>query len=378
MTVQHRRQLGILVVLTLGLGLSSSGCTPDFEDPAVVKDLRFLAIKATPPEQVLFRTAAEVPPELLALLTGGKLPEQIPGVVAARIEPLLVDPRVDATARFEWQVWGCSPEERNCDEAKYKVQLGGGNDPLSQIAVDVTPNGALFENALLADTFRGFGGLPIMVELRVRDAERNAWVRAIKRLVYTFWLPYSPVPPNKQPNVNPALESVSLTIEDADEKEVQKLKLSDVTALLTLRRDYRLVIEPAITEASKESYDQVASDLDPDGKQLPTTRVQPLEECDKGEKRSKDEAVKCGTYFSYSFFTTAGSYSHAKTGGAPSAFFDNKKVKDLTSKWEPPKIDPKSSEAPVTEATLWLLVSDGRGGVTWTSFEVAIEEPPAT
>jgi hypothetical protein len=381
-----------LLVCALVAG-AASGCTPDFESPDIVKDLRFLSISAEPPEQILWRDPLTIPPEVGAwLLTalGGNTdptalcrsggtppPATIPGIVPVRITPLLVDPRVPeaerATRAFDYEIWACSAEGQSCTETDgYRVKLESGSKPLSQIAYDFTPDGELFRFSLCEDGFLGFGGLPMFVELRVFDVDNDRWVSGAKRVVYTFWLPYSPVPTGKTPNTNPDFEQVELTIKDADDNDVRTLKLADLgAATLTLKRDEKLVMLPAVTEASKESYAQIATP-DPTGEQTALEFLQ-LEECDKGEKRSADVNVECGVFFSWFFYATSGSLSHQSTGGAPSVFFENKKIDDPSSEWTPPK-KTDDEPAPPTEATLWIVGSDGRGGSMWRSLPVTITD----
>lgn len=380
--------------LTVALIASLAGaCTPDFETPDIVKDLRFLAISAEPPEQVLWRDPLTIPPDVGAWLLsalgsgadptalcrsgGPPPPATIAGVAPVRITPLVVDPRVPeaerATRAFDYEVWACSAGGSSCtDTDGYRVKLESGSKPLPQISYDFTPDGELFRFALCEDTLLGFGGLPIFVELRVFDREKDRWVSAAKRVAYTFWLPYSPVPTGKQANQNPDFEQVELTVKDADDNDVRTLKLADLAgAPLTLRRDEKLVMLPMVTEASKESYAQVATP-DPTGEQTEIEILQ-LEECDKGEKRSSDVNVACGVFFSWFFYATSGSLSHQSTGGAPSVFITNKKIEDPTSEWTPPKKTDDEPNPP-TEATLWVVGTDGRGGNMWRSLQVTITD----
>ncbi|PIE17786.1 MAG: hypothetical protein CSA65_07755 [Proteobacteria bacterium] len=373
----------------------AGACTPDFEPPEIVNDLRFLSISAEPPEQILWRDPSTIPPEVGAWLLqalggspdptalcrsdGPAPPATISSIAPVRITPLLVDPRVPeaelGSRAFDYQVWACSAEGSSCTESEgYRVKLERGKAPLEQIRYDFTPDGELFRYALCEDRLLGFGGLPIVVELRVFDPENDRWVIGAKRVAYTFWLPYSPVPAGKQANQNPEFEQIELTIKDADDQEVRKLRLADLGASpLTLRRDEKLRIVPEVTEASKERYAQVATP-DPTSGQTEIEELQ-LEECDKGEKRSSAKSVQCGVFFSWYFYATCGSLSHQSTGGAPSVLFDNKKINDPSSEWRPPeKTD--AEPAPPTEATLWIVGTDGRGGTMWRSLKVSIAASP--
>lgn len=357
-----------LVLMLMSFLITSLwGCVPDFDDIKIVKDLRFLAINADPPEQILFRTPEEIPPELYGLLEGGDLPETIPGLNPVTINPLVVDPRSTADKSYKWEVHACSAEETHCDAAAYQEQLASGDSSLEEIQFDFLPNGRLLQAAFENDPYAGFGGLALMVEFRIYDDELQLWIKATKRIVYTFWLPYSPVPGEKESNRNPTIDDIDLVEFDSENNEVRRMKLSTLNGAFILGAEHELEIVPSITEDSKEAYVQVATDVDgiKDGNNFETNEVK-LEECDKGEKRSTDPDVSCGCFFNYRFYTTAGELSHEKTGGVATAFFENKKVKDLSVRWTRP--DPESEEYPGSDATIWIVVSDGRGGITWTSF----------
>ena len=388
------RRWGIRALLLSGLVLSMA-CSPDFDDVAMVKDLRFLGIKADPPEQVLWRDAISIPPSVGAWLLGAMKggagldalcgpeasppPATIPGIAPIRISALLADPRIpeaeQGTRKVRWEIWACGASKGSCAASDgYRVKIAARESPLSQVGFTFVPDGELFRRALCEDAYKGFGGLPILVELRVFDVEGDRWIYGAKRVVYTFWLPYSPVPAAQRANTNPELQEVRITVQDADEKEVRTLDLATLgSGPVLLREDESLKIEPVLTEASKEDFVQVSAG---DGKQgLGSLQVLELEECDKGETRSKEAAVTCGTFFSWQFYATGGALSHATTGGMPPLFVENKKVKDVSSTWSPP-IAGEGTLLPGEETRLWLVGDDGRGGVVWRTWTAKVKDVP--
>ena len=312
------RWLASLRCLVVGLGLACvlawAGCTPDFDDISEVRDLRILAMRATPPE-LLF----------------GAIPTNDAEIPEVQVDALVVDPRSPGGV-VSWRAAVCTAEGNDCSEAAMASELASRPGRLGTISFSVRPSIDLLVAALAADPFKGFGGLPLLVEIQVDDAVDGRIVRGVKRIVYTAPLPYSPVPADKVANRNPQLESVR--IDDA---------IALPGAVVQAAAGQKIKLEPMVSAGSKESY--VVATTNP---AVPT--------------RQLDE------YLVYRYFAAGGSLSHSRTGGAPSPFFDNKKVKDISAEWDAP------AEL-VGPLSIWVVVDDGRGGVDWT--ELRIEAAPA-
>lgn len=315
-------------ILSVALTALLFACTPDFDDARDVKDLRILGMRAEPPE-LLFDS----------------FPQTIPPV---SIEALIADPR-DPTRAVAWELWACSPEALYCGEASYAERVHGDTTLLDAVRVDFTPSPTLFAAALDNDSFRGFGGLPIMLELRLQDGFET--LRAVKRVGYTFPLPYSPLPPEKVANENPSTLSVDIngtllqpgeTLQVRVEQEIEILPRSSVGS-------------PCVDEPLSADCYWVTSAQLPSGGGLPTGI----------------EFLQVPEFFTYRFFTSAGKLSHGQTGGPPSPFFDNKKIEDVSVEWTAPTDS--------AEASVWIVVDDGRGGVTWRRIDITIDgavQPP--
>jgi hypothetical protein len=272
------------------------GCTPDFDEVWQVKDLRILALRADPPEIL------------------GSIEEAIPAV---HVDGLIVDPR-GPDELFFWEFWVCTPEELSCDKARQQHLVKEGHTPLSEISMDYYLDRELLLASIEADVLKGFGGVPVMVELRVSRGEYSA--RAIKRLAYG-----TVTPPEKKPNHNPSLQRIM-----ADDQ--------DVTPPLMVATEKEVKLLPEASAESKEDY-------------VVTTFT--------GGSRSLTE------YLTYSFYATSGTISNASTGGKPSPFVTKNTVTDLSSGWSP---DPL-----VEAATLWIVIQDDRGGVGWTTLPAKIQ-----
>jgi hypothetical protein len=327
---EYRHAATMAVALMLG-----TGCTPDFDDVWQVKDLRILAIKADPPE-VLARGqdalgATSFPP--------------------VEITTLVVDPRLDPQKGARtWHLAACTPEERTCVDAHRSVVVAAGRTPLDQIKGTFTLTPDLLQAAIQKDNLRGFGGVPIHLHLRIWDPELVEPVEAIKRLVYGVSDFPVQVPPAegtlggacrggkecdaglscdsgqciRVPNQNPALEKIT-----ADGKPIPdqdwEVAAGEVVKLL-----------PAAREGDDEPY---------------------WVNTFTGGTRKLDE------YVSYAFFVTSGKLKNATTGGPPTVFAKKKSVEDLSSEWTPLETG---------DATLWVIVRDDRGGVSWTSHQARV------
>jgi len=336
----------------LGLGVavvaSLAACTPDFEASWAVRDLRLLAVQAEPPE-LLYR---ELPPELLS---AGEGPAPVDPV---RLTALAADPR-DPEREVEWELWACTPEATGCREARRRWPLGldeaGRCQPLAEdaaaprqrsglagITCDFVPTLALLVASLEADPYRGFGGLPVVVELRLFDGQQV--VPVFKRLAYTVPLPYSPIPAGKEANRNPELAAIEIDgVRWTRERLAAELPRIPVAAKRELL--------PVAADGAKESYLVVTTGAageraDP----LRAPGVQQLEEA-----------------LSYEFYVTAGALSHGRTGGRGSTFITDKKVTDLTSTWTAPLA------APGLPIRFWVVVRDDRGGASWVSFSATVD-----
>lgn len=294
--------------------LYALGCSPDFDKFWQVEDLRVLAIKSTPPE-VLFIS----PPQ-----------STFPAV---KITALVSDPRAPAES-VQWELWACTPEQMTCDEATMKLRFARGVTRQDKIEADFVLTRALYDAALELDTFKGFGGLPVKVELRVSRGEYST--SAIKRVVYGYILP-----PGKWPNNNP--EITELLVDG-----------KPLPASWEVEAGVKVTLLPKSPSWDKEDYLVVTFSADTQK----CLSGQSFEGCSK----------KLTEYLSYAYFATSGKIWFPRTGGKPRPFITDKKVEDISSDWTP--------EPGVGTATLWIVVRDDRGGVGWLKpLTVTVKDP---
>lgn len=293
-----------------------AGCDPGFESPAIVRDLRMLAIRATPPEVVL-----DFDPEH---------PEDVE-LPPVGIEALVVDPR---GGTFDWGMTACPPtRSARCDdpEAPY-VEVGFGTfDPAGEpIRAELQVNPILIEAAVRADSLLGFGGVAIQVELWVKPAGApiEEAIFGSKKVVYA-----PRIPEQRVANRNPDVEELR-----ADGVTFAPGRCADPdTAPLPVLPGRRVELWPVEPEGVRETY------------VLPTF---------EGGVRTLTE------YLMYSWFATAGSFSSNRSGGRIDPF-GNEPPLDVT--WTAPE-DPRG---PVS---LWLVQRDERLGLSWWEHCFMVEE----
>lgn len=312
-------------ITAVSLLLAATACTPDFDKFWQPKDLRILAVKASPPE-VLVLPSGKIslsgldPTDTKALMAAlaQALPATFPTV---RVTALITDPAAP-TAQVQWELWVCSTDDNNCDEATFREKIASGTSDQAAVAVDFKLTRELFVKVLQKDTFRGFGGLPVYVELKVARGQQRD--RALKRLVYGVYGPGElakvtgiPLDPLKLPNNNPSVDD---------------LLFDFVTARpgWSATAGEKYTIFPVSPDHNKEDY---------------------VVQTFTGGTRQLEE------HLTYRFFVTAGSLSPSKTGGKPRPFVTDKKADDYSTSWTAP-MDEDS-------ATFWVVVSDGRGGTGW-------------
>ncbi len=403
---------------TLALALLAGACTPDFDKISIVKDLRILGMRADPPEIIMDKSPDVWPP--------------------VKVDALVVDPTLKAGETVEWEIWACAsggktsvddqvgtgganyaccpfPQQECTEDLKNgPFKLASGDTAPDKIGTTVVLTKDLYKAALIADSQKGLGGVPIKVELRVRR-KGELWQRGLKRLVYGVYdqLDLTCLPPinpdsldkciqqqrceeflfvclrdgvcsicngipkedqgTKQPKVansNPAVTYVKVSeakrkVEGDEESEV-------VPSTWSSYADQAGKAKPAVWNVTAGKEQWVLPKPDPVlgghrewyvvGSRVPTY----------------DEANQTFQYtqileehLTYHFFATDGQWTHETTGGKPTRFFVNKKIKEITSRWLPPRLD-QEGDPDSKDVTLWVVVRDDRGGTDWMTFNAKV------
>jgi len=310
------------LALLLALVAWAWACSPGFEDPTVVIDLRVLAVVADQPELVLDFDPMD-PLAAAALLDDPA--QQI------RLTTLVADP--GQARAFEWEVRVCPPNRRlRCDEPEEPVLVAGGgtlSDPSGTGAtIDVTFNIPVdvVMASISADSALGFGGVAVQAVLELWPAgARDAAIFASKRLVVA---PRDP--PERTPNRNPVLADLVARVGDG-QLMLAPARCADAAAVvLDVPVGEAVELEPVETPGVRETY------------VLPTF---------DGGVRTITENLR------YSWFTTAAAgFSPGQSGGPVDAFGNPAK---LASTW-------RSTEP--GRWSLWIVQRDERGGTSWQEY----------
>ena len=167
------------------LGLVLPCCTAQF-DPCFtpvqhVKDLRVLGVRADPPE-VLFDPAGDLPPPVL-------------------LRALVIDPGQTDDLAVSGVL--CAPtDDHLCPPGSMAIQPGVGRP--GDIGLVAQASRELLDAARDADPLKGFGGIRLQLELRVR-ASFGRKASASKLLVY------SPQAPGYVPNHGLEIDALAVT-----------------------------------------------------------------------------------------------------------------------------------------------------------------------
>lgn len=164
-------------------------CTPSFQAPSDITDLRILAVQAEPPEAQYDQS----------------------GVDDVQVRMLVVDPaRPSGFALMKWDL--CAPtDSRRCDGQYGPTFLSGqesrqGGTGFGAVTISVPP--AAVQAALASDKLGGFGGVRAQFAFSVDDGDPNGAAYADKVLLYTAR--------GTTPNHNPQLTGLRLTLDGTD------------------------------------------------------------------------------------------------------------------------------------------------------------------
>lgn len=340
--MQPRIAFGFCLALA---ALVSAQCG-SFENPAVVLDLRALAITAEPPEQVL-----DINPQAPSL--DALLDQLVPTKICA----LVADPSREAPIDWRMRVCVGNNDER-CATTRAYIELGAGQiaaphtiTPAPALCAELPPSGALaallFE-AVQGDALSSLGGVELTVELAFATSGEfaSAPQYASKKLVYA-----PRIPADRVANRNPELTAIHYAIAakaDAPWSPAQRLPLTrcaDVDATVTgmpqLAVGNRMRLTPEEAPNMRERYG------------IPTL---------SGDVRTFTESP------TYQWLTTAGGFTKRSTGGTRDAFGN---PATLFTDFKTPSAD----EIPANGlASLWVVVRDERRGATW--YETCVRIAP--
>ena len=294
----------------LGL-LFCAACVGSEDTPSNVKDLRVLAMRFDPPE--LFADVCS--PDPSALLPTLARP--------VRLTALIPDPAGDGRD-LDYVLSACSTtRDALCEEDR--VELARGVTRGGELVVNLAPGpgvAQLEDGTLLAqrvleeDTYQGLGGIRLPLVLEVSGGGERIYAR--KLMVYNC-----PLVPGMAVNVQPELSGLLLEGEPWEEGAPRELSGPG----------------PFRVEAMDFSERQ-------EGYVVPSFEFKPVQLRESWE---------------LSYYGTLGSFSPNQTGGADLGGGEDRHRVE----WRPP-----SSATEPQDVLFWVVVRDGRGGLTWVTRSV--------
>ena len=285
----------------ISLVMGAAACTPGFDEPSLVLDLRVLAMKAEPPEIILHASEDAAKPVTLSILIAD--PASPGRVLSCRLQSCVL-----------------SDINKRCEDPATTVVLAEGPCSDGVTAFDVTFPLDLIERVREADSTQGYSGLAVWVELVVTGGEEE--LHALKSVIFS-----TESPPGRTANRNPAI--TGLRLDEAD-----PVLPADVPwqAGKTIR------MEVARAADAKETY------------VLPTF--------DGGTVTLKE-------YMQFSFYSDSGKFSKSSTTDKPDNFMnvtaDEEPPIDLFVDWTPEA----GTAPATKQIRFWFVLDDGRGGVDW-------------
>jgi hypothetical protein len=303
---------------------------PNFQSAAEVVDERILAIQVDPPE----------------LANGAPIPAS--GTATA----LVVDPTNPiASVAYEWR--GCAiPASTGRALAGYGSTAAGPSgrcdekDPATFIEAGSAPLGTLtlttaFPPAVAALLAEPENGQPVMaLRLQLKVSSPAGFLYAIKDVALT-----RAPPPDQPPNKNPVIMGVEFDGATLAPGDTASVTWGVCAAGAQKEVTDWSVTNPVPAKVCTHTVKPLFDDLQSEPYQGTTLT---------GQQVATREAL------SFSFFTTHGSFSNATTTLAS----DGSDL-GLQTRWEEPV-------AKKDFATIWIVVRDGRGGESWTQYQVTM------
>lgn len=304
------------------LGAAACG---SLDSPDHVRDLRMLAIRAEPPEQVFALPISLDGGPSLVLADGGLDPSVAVALAGIQVQPITVRALVadpDGGGRpihYQFAVCDALADGGRCDLGApnaYAFKEGDWQPDAgwAELSATFTPKLELLGSAVQKDPYHGFGFLPVPVQLTIQAGDEK--VVGFKRLVFTVSFADEPTP---APNTNPFIPAVFLdgSLWSATEPPV-----------LTGAEDH--LVSPVVVDGGEESY---------------------------AKPKFEGGSIPLRESWRYNFYATAGGFSPGATGGQGGLL--GTQIPTDTH-WRP---DDAEAPGPVT---CFMVVRDGRGGEGWT------------
>jgi hypothetical protein len=318
-----------VAALALAGAWAAAGCT-EFEDPAIVLDLRVLGMRAEPPEIMLPYDPDD--PTAIDLAAVGPI----------EVCALVADPGEERGLEYSMSYCRPTTSGRCHDYEDTVVDLGGGPigdpegpEPVSPCAT-LSPSPELAQvvmESFAADNFLGFGGVRVQVDLEVRPegGGRDEVVHAFKRVLYSPQLPAERVA-NANPTVNRFIGLRTPTGERGLDFDVPLGRCGEIEPFVVAPGE-RVALLPDEPPEAREEY--VVPTFD-------------------GDSRHFTENL------TYQWHATLGDWSPFESGGTVDVAGNEP---TLDSTWRGPVGRDLIGEG--LDVRIWIVQRDERGGQTW-------------
>jgi hypothetical protein len=241
-----------------------------------------------------------------------------------RLTALIADP-AGAGRPISCRLQSCVlSQNQRCEDPATTLKLAEGPCTDGENPFDVTLPRDLVEKALAKDTFKGFNGVAVWIEWIVTAGSEE--VHAVKSVVFAV-----ADPPGRTANVNPGVAGL-----DVDGK-------AGLAAGFEFDAGAKVRLELKAAADAKQQY---------------------VLRTFEGGTTDQEE------YLRYAYYTDAGSLSRDHTSDKPPIFTpEDPKPPELWSDWTAPEKDVPAS------VRFWFVLTDGRGGVSWTTGKAAPRVP---
>jgi hypothetical protein len=326
---------------SLALVLVFAACTPSFENPSSVIDLRLLAVRADPPEVLI---------DVDALVATHMLPEALPDIT---LTPLVVDPR-GAGRAVSYRVEACvndpnvaimggeqragrvgdSVSDSPCAAGSTLVAMGTALpvDGVVPFSVTFRPTLALLMQAGMVDPLGVQLGLPLLLTFTVSAGSET--VVAVKRVIFSPRLS-----PAHEPNANPVVTGFTFRwSRDGVRMPLDAAAPPQVPA----RAELRFGFQPAVAEAY------------------------PARNFSLSERRFYTEQVTSET-LRYNFYATRGRFAPGGVNNDPSPLRNNPTMENETVYVAPDVV------TRVDDVDIFVVVRDERAGASFTRTRLQLQ-----
>jgi hypothetical protein len=323
--------------------LVGTGCSFGFQTPGIILDRRILAIQAEPPEVIVQPSMPAQPTIALQALVVDPNDTGAPQPIEWRLcQPDLVSGPFASVAAYD-------PSTERCTESSNANLITSGQSPLASLTTSFqVPQDTILE--ALGFVMAGLDTwAPVQVQLKVSGTADPLY--GTKQMVVS-----SPGPGDRQPNHNPHLTALLF-----DNEPWEPNTPVTVTWKVCDKSQQQQIADPqgGANAMVTVCNHRVTPAFDPD--QEETYQVQLLTPPANGGSSilSLKERLR------FDWYTEQGSFSNEHTEDPSSVAPSN--YDPISTNWiEPPRLD-------VPQTPFWVVVSDGRGGVSWEKRQILIQ-----